>query len=249
MLPFVLYLRLAFVIWMTVDAVRRQAEWYWFLILWLVPLGVWIYFFLVYLPARNASAADRSARSRGGWIPGGQVAALRRALDELRSVDRILALAEALLERHEVPEAVSLAEEAYALDPNHKRAAFTLGAACLASGEFARAERVLAPLVALEPGYRDHEARYFLAEVRWRSGQREAALATSRELAHTTRRLPHRAAYARYLHEEGRLREARLELEEALAENAAAPAHVRRRYRDAEAEAKRRLADLRRAEG
>ncbi len=45
-MPLILFLSYAFSIWMVVDAFKRGAEHYWYLIIF-CPFGEWIYFFLV----------------------------------------------------------------------------------------------------------------------------------------------------------------------------------------------------------
>lgn len=170
---------------------------------------------------------------------------LRSRVSRLRSIDHLVELAEALLEGREVHEAAALAEEAFQLDAMNRRAAFVLGAARLALADFEGAELALAPLVANDPSYRDHEARLLLCEAWWHLARRTDALEALRDLAHRSRSLPHRVAYARFLERAGEAKQACFELEEALADHSLAPDHVKKRLRPEATEAEKRLASLR----
>jgi hypothetical protein len=235
---------------MLVDAIRRRPHWAWYAVILLVPFGGWIYLALVALPAWNGQphlGGGLGPRARSAVIPkGDELAALRERVARLRSTENLVELAEALLVRREMHEAVALAEEALARDASDRRAGFVLGAARLALGDFAASERALAALVASEPGYRDHEARLLLCEALWHLGRRDEALAALRDLAQRSRALPHRVALAKFLERAGWRREARNELESALAEHTQAPEHVKKRLRAEAQLAEQRLAELRR---
>lgn len=248
MLVQALYLALA--VAMLIDALRRQPHWAWFLVILLLPLGPLIYLALVALPAWSGQphlGGGKGPRERrsAAWRRD-EVDGLRARLAQLRSTENLIALAEALLQRHEMHEAMGLAEEARARDAEDRRASFVLGAARLALGDCAGSERVLRPLVEAEPAYRDHEARLLLCEALWHLGRREEALTDLRDLAQRSGALPHRAALAKFLERAGQRREARNELEDALAAHSQSPDHVKKRLRAEARRAEEQLAALRR---
>ncbi|MBK9385348.1 MAG: hypothetical protein IPN34_11090 [Planctomycetes bacterium] len=235
---------------MLVDAIRRRPHWAWYAVILLVPFGGWIYLALVALPAWNGQphlGGGVGPRARSATpAKSDDLAGLRERLARLRSTENLVELAEALLVRREMHEAVALADEAQARDASDRRARFVLGAAHLALGDFTASERALAPLVAAEPGYRDHEARLLLSEALWHLDRREEALSSLRDLAQRSRALPHRMALSKLLERAGWRREARNELESALAEHTQAPEHVKKRLRGEAKLAEQRLAELRR---
>ena len=90
-----------FSLWMFVDALRRKADFYWYiLIILLMPIGGFIYFFFIKLPELQAASADGSGGGLAA-IPfpmrkGPSIRSLQAQVNETPSQENKLALAWAL---------------------------------------------------------------------------------------------------------------------------------------------------------
>lgn len=237
--PFLSLVQTAFTIWMLVDSYRRGADGYWFwVILWLQPLGAWVYFFAV--KARDLR--------RGVSLPSRQ---RRPSLDELRyrvqqtpTLIGHLTLADRLVERDGHAEAVPHLEAALAREPDHSQALYCLAICFMRQGEPNRAVPLLEKVVARDRAWSDYQAWRLLVDAHADCGDGPGALAACRDLARLSPTLRHRCLLASRLEKEGQAPEARDMLEQALQEHRFAPAPIRRRNRRWAAEASRLLKAL-----
>jgi hypothetical protein len=217
--------QLGFTAWMLVDAYRRGADGYWYLvILFLQPVGAWVYFFMVKL----------------GDFTGGRDWSLllqrRPRLEELRyraeqtpTLTNRLALAERLVELRDYEEAGPHLEAVLAQEPELGQALYLL-ATCRAHGEKPlEAVPVLQKLIARDRTWSNYAAWHLLIRVQQENGDGGQALTTCRELARLAPTLQHQCLLAERLLDEGLHDEARQLLERSLEEHRYAPGFIRRR--------------------
>jgi hypothetical protein len=222
--PPVAIAQLAFMIWMLIDAHRRQAEPFWFWVILLVPfVGAWAYFFVV-------KVQDFVKQ------PGGSLFHRRVSLEELRyRVDQTptlanhLALAERLMEQDKHDEALRHFDEAKKKEPEHNQVIYGRAACFCALGRPEEALPLLEDLVRRNPGWSDYTAWHLLIEAKLGTKDASGALASCRELARHSPTLHHRCLLAEQLLAGGLHEEARRLLDEALRDHAFAPRLVRRR--------------------
>lgn len=235
------YIAVAFNVWMIVDAIRRRAELYWFIVL-ILPFGSLIYFFAV--KARDYNFARLGVASPNKPRIGGLTELERRA-EETPSVANKLALADALEAHERHAEASLLFREVLQRHPEDKQALHGLSRALLGLRKAEEAVEQLAKLLELESNYRDYSAALDYAEALWQAGRSEDAVDLLRGLVNETRRINHRLALAHYLRLAGQSGPARIELEQALRDFESSPEFVQRRDKKWADRAQRELRALR----
>jgi hypothetical protein len=219
------YIAVAFNVWMIVDAIRRRAELYWFIVL-ILPFGSLIYFFAV-------KARDYDFGRLGARAPSkpriGPLTELERRAEETPSVANKLALADALEAHERYAEACQIFREVLQRHPEDKQALHGMSRALLGLRKPEEATEQLAKLMELESNYRDYSAALDYAEALWQTGRSDDAVDLLRGLVNETRRINHRLALAHYLRLAGQNGPARIELEQALRDFESSPDFVRRR--------------------
>jgi hypothetical protein len=223
----VLYLaQAAFTIWMLVDAYRRGAEQYWFLVILFVPvIGSWAYFFVV-------KVADFSGLRDWSFLQ------RRPALEELRyraeqmpTLTNRLALAERLVEVRDYEEAVPHLEAVLAQEPDLSQPRYLLALCRAEEGQADQAVPLLEKLIARDRTWSNYAAWHLLIRIQGEHGAGDKALATCRELARLAPTLQHQCLLAERLLAEGNDDEARELLQRSLEEHQYAPGFIRRRNR------------------
>ena len=185
--------------WMLIDALVRPAPLLWIVAMVIPPLGPIValaYFFHVKI---HDFKNWRLARFFQRLVPNARITELRQCAQQVPSFENLIVLAEALYENRRFEEACGIFEDAFRRDPNNLRASYGLARCYSALQQFERAVEYMAPVVALEPSYRDYDAWLCLAHALWFSGRREEALDSLRKLARTTRAMQHQVALADYL--------------------------------------------------
>ncbi len=236
------YLAIAFQVWMIVDAVRRRAELYWFLIiLFFGPLGALVYFFVVKRrDFRGAPAlAPKPQAAAGPSLP-----ELRQLALDIPSFHNKLNLADALEQREEYVEAEPLYQQILAREAENKQALHGLARCMLGQGRPAEACEKLAELMQLDSAYRDYSAALDYAEALWQSNQGQDAVDLLRGLVRVSSRVNHRVALAHYLRLHSGADAARVELEAALREYEDLPAFAQKRDRKWADRAQKMLREL-----
>lgn len=233
------YLAIAFNIWMIIDAIRRRAEFYWYLIILFVPFGSLIYFALV--KVKDWNLGQRKLVPAAGK----NIEALERQLELTPSVTNKLELADALeaADRHQ--EAASLFREVLRQDENDKQALHGLARCEMSAGDFGSAVEHLDRLLNLDNAYRDYAAALDYAEALWQNGQREDTIDLLTGLTNVSTRVNHHVALAHYLKADGRDARAREVLEQGISHFDASPPFVRRRDDKWAKRAKKMLLELR----
>jgi hypothetical protein len=226
---FFLYLTLAFNIWMLVDAGRRRAEFYWYIVILFVPFGALIYFAMIKLPELRGRTPALSALPAAAAPPGRSLIELERLAEETPSVLNKLALADGLLAEARYPEAIERYRELLDRDGENREALHGLARALLATQKPAEAAEELDRLMSIDKTFRDYSAALDYAEALWQCDRRDDAIGLLEGLVGVNSRINHRLALAHYLAESGNTVGARNELERALRDYATSPDYVRRR--------------------
>jgi len=201
-MPVLFALQTAFSLWMLYDAIRRDAFYYWFVII-LIPFGEWVYFFAVKLPELRSSGFVAAMLYRPP-----SVEQLRREYRHTPSTENRMKLAQRLLDKGETREAADLFSELLGSDPDDREALWGYARACAAENQPDLELRALERLHGLEPGYADYEPCYDLCTRYWDSDRRDEAIAILKAACKKTQRLGPRVSLAGSLMGQGRHPEA-----------------------------------------
>jgi len=236
--PILSALQTAFMVWMLVDCYRRRAEYFWFFVIFFLPVvGAWVYFFAVKVPA-----GDFRNLSFGGVLRRGpSLDQLRYLADQTPTLINHLTLAQRLIEVGQPAEAVPHLEAVLKTEPDHGMALYSLALCHKALGRPAEAVPVLEKLLRRDNRWGNYVAWRLLIEMQDKSGDRAGALHSCREAARLAPTLQNRCLLADHLLEQGQTIEARMLLEQSLRDHDFAPGHVRRRDGRWAAEARRLL--------
>jgi hypothetical protein len=235
------YLAIAFHVWMIIDAVRRRAKFYWFLIIVFLPFGSVVYFFVVKLrDFRGGPALPPKAQAQAGPA----LPELRQAALEIPSFHNKLNLADALEQREEYAEAEPLYRQILAREPDNKQALHGIARCLLGLSRPAEACEKLSELMQLDSAYRDYSAALDYAEALWQSNQGQDAVDLLRGLVRVSSRVNHRVALAHYLSLHSGADAARVELEAALREYQDLPEFAQKRDRKWADRARKMLREL-----
>jgi hypothetical protein len=225
-MPILFLLQTAFSIWMLVDAIRRRAPEYWWLII-LIPFGEWVYFFAVKLPdMRFGSTIGRRLFTR------------RVSLDELRALfketpshENRLRLAQSLHDHQQYEEASELFEKVLRNDEDDKESLYGYALCCLKIDKRDMAVRALERLIDIELTFQDYAPCEDLAALYQEDGRQDLAIALLQRACKQSQRIGPRRILAGYLLDAGRADDARPLLEEGLTTYNSSPHFVRRRDR------------------
>lgn len=239
-----LLLATAFNVWMIVDAIRRRAAFYWYLIILFVPFGAMIYYVMVKARDLRFEAAVQPAKIRAKPVEKPSLQELRTRALEVPSVQNKIELADALTDAAQYQEAVPFYEQVLRTHSANKEALHGLGICKLELGEPAEAAEYLTRLMDLDPRYRAFAGALDYAEALWKSGQKELALEVAQQLSVESGRLNHRLAYAHYLQQAGDASAARGVIEQAIDHYQQSPEFVRQRDRSWVRKAQQMLREL-----
>ena len=218
----------AFVIWMLVDAIRRE-EWLWvvFIILF-PPLNATLYFFLVY---RNAP----SVATLGFELPGAhdrrRIKALEAQIHHLDKAHHHLELGDIYFEQGKLPKALAAYQLAYERDPNDVDIRSHLGQCFLRLGRAQEAREMLEKVCAENPNHDYGCSLMALAETFMALQNPDAAIETLKRVLQSHCYARARVQLAGLYAARNQPDLARAELKEVLADDAAAPDFQRKRDR------------------
>jgi hypothetical protein len=234
--PILSLLQTAFMVWMLVDAYRRGAEYYWYLIILFLPVvGAWVYFFAV-----KVQSGDFRSVNLGGLIRRGpSLDQLRYLADQTPTLTNHLNLAQRLIEVGQHAEAVPHLDAVLKTEPDHGMALYSLATCHHELGRPAEAVPVLERLLRRDNRWGNYAGWRLLVEAQDESGDRAGALQSCRELARLAPTLQNQCLLAEHLLDDGQVIEARMLLDQALRDHDYAPGHVRRRNGRWAAEARR----------
>ena len=240
--PLLSLLQTAFMVWMLVDCYRRGAEYYWYLIILLLPgVGAWVYFFVVKVQAGDFRSVSLGGAFGGALRRGPSLDHLRYLADQTPTLSNHLNLAQRLVEIGRHAEALPHLEAVLKTEPDHGLALYSLAVCHNALGRPADAVPVLEKLLGRDNRWGNYVAWRLLVQAQDAAGDRAAALLSCRELARLAPTLQNRCLLADHLLDQGQTLEARMLLEQALRDHDYAPGHVRRRDGRWAADARRLL--------
>jgi hypothetical protein len=214
---------LVFKVWLVIDAIRRREACYWPWIIFFVPLGGVVYFFLVKIDDYNlARIGDLFRRPPS-------VADLRYHYQQTPSLANRTALAQALYREGSYQEAAEHYSEALRQQPQDPEVLYGFGLTRIAQQDYREAVVHLNSLVELDKTYRQYGAWPPLAHALFESGSQEECLTALKRLVEENPRIQHKMLLAQYLDKAGSSVEARDVLSDALAEHYRSPRFLKRR--------------------
>ena len=238
--PFFYIVLFAFSVWMIFDAIRRSAEFYWYLIILFLPFGAFIYFFFIKLRDYDL---NRLVAAKATHPP---LTELRHRVEESPSVENTLALADALEAQSRYTEAADIYRGILGGADSDRYAMHGLARCMLGMGERNEAVDVLAKLMEVDRSHADYSAALDYAEALSLNGQEDDATELLDALANVTQRINHRMAHAHYVAQSGDLVKAMEILDQTLAEHEHLSPAVRDRNAKWARKAKRMLTQIRR---
>jgi hypothetical protein len=226
---------------MLVDAIKRRAEFWWFLIIvFFMPFGALVYFFMVKLQDYDVGRLKRAFS--GG--PAGSLSELAYRAQETPSVINKLAFGDALAQVERFVEASDVYREILRKDESNKQALHGLARSLLGAGRAADACEHFQRLLEMDNAYADYSAALDYAEALWQSGQKDDAVELLTGLVRASSRINHRVALGHYLALSERKGEAKDVLELALRDHEHSPAFVKKRDHKWAARAEKMMREL-----
>ena len=209
----IVILSYAFSVWMFVDALRRKAEFYWFLVILFVPLGAFIYFLFVKIqdPVMQSKGAESGRPSilpqRSAHQPSLEV--LRLAVDETPSVENQLKLAKALFDAKRNDESAQIYEQCIATDPEDPEALYGLGRCRMEAKNWEDGIKFFSRAIAQERSFHDYDVWLDLGFCYIESGDGDKAIEVLERLVQEAPRVKHKTILGRCLVQLGHPQKAR----------------------------------------
>ena len=148
-------LGIGFSIWMFVDALRRKADFYWYiLIILLMPIGGFMYFFFIKLPELQAASADGNAAMPAIPFPmrkGPSIRSLEAQVQETPSQANKLSLAWALFEDNRVQESSEIFSACHQDDDDDPECIYGIARCLSANGQHDEAVSFYEKVISLGP--------------------------------------------------------------------------------------------------
>ena len=230
--PILSVLHLAFALWMLVDAHRRGMDYYWFFIIFFVPIaGPLAYFFIFKIHDFHGLGSL--------FQPKISLQELRYRSEQTPTLANHLALAHRLIEQKNYTEALPLLEKAHPMEPGHSQVMYSLAVCYKETCQPDKAKPLLERIIQRDRTWSDYGAWRLLIETKETTGDKPGALATCQDLVKLAPSLRHRCLCAEHLLEAGQTEEARQLLDQAIQDHYYAPGPLRRRNRQWASEARR----------
>lgn len=215
----------AFQVWMFVDAIRRE-EYIWAIfIFFFFTFSALLYFFLVYRQAPSAT--------RGFELPGAgarhRIKELQAQIHHLDKAHHHAQLGDIYFRRGKLDLAEASYRAALERDPNELDAKAHLGQTLLRKGKSLEARPLLESVCALDPKHDYGHTMMAYGECLAAEGENERAISVYQKVLESYSYARARVQIAELYAASNRLNEARHEVNEALAEDAHAPAFDRKR--------------------
>lgn len=225
-----IYLTIAFSLWMLIDALRRGAPIYWVLILIVFfPIGSFVYFFVVkfkdYKPLMGKLFAGAKAR------PALSVGELMARYEASPTQSNQLALAVAFYDEERFEQAATLFQDVLERQPAEPEALWGLARVRRSQGNHTDGLRLYERLMEKNPRHGEFAAALEYAEALWDAGHDKRCLEVLEDIAEESKRLNHRLAYAHYLVQSGDKTKAKNVLKRALHDHEANPSWLKQKER------------------
>ena len=207
--------------------IRRRPEMYWlYLIIFLGPLGVVLYFIFVVLPDLKGSSSIFRGVSRGK-----RIGELEFAVLDNPSAQNYEELGDLFLEQSNLVQARAAFDKAIAAPYSTLDSYYRRSLCAIQLGDIPAAVPDLERVTAKEPDYDFHRAAGLLAHAYARTGQKDKAEAWFRKATDASTLSETYIYYAEFLASQGRNAEARQWAQRVLAKERAMPDYLRRRER------------------
>ena len=212
---------------MIVHFIRNRPEGYWFwVILFLGPIGAAVYFFVEVLPGFNwkMPVFERWERARRReW--------LEKLVSESPSQEALCELALIRGKDGDHPRAIELYGQALRRDPEDRESLYGRGLSAMETGDYASAVKDLTALAKAEPSYRLQEGNLALAEAYEGLGEPDKASQVYRSILKRTQVSQAYFCLGRLLANQGEIGQAREMMQEIIMKQAGLPRYLRRRER------------------
>ena len=224
MVPFLEILSFGFSLWMFVDALRRKADFYWYVLIILlggpIPIGGFIYFFVIKLPELQAASADGSGIAA---IPfpirkGPSIRSLQAQVNETPSQQNKLVLAWALFDDNRIDESSQIFVSCHQDDDDDAECVYGIARCLSAHSQHQDAARYYEKVIKLDRVFRDYDPWLDLALGYLQADDQNKAYEILRKLVEEAPRVKHKTVLGRCLADAGLVGEARTVLAEAIAD-------------------------------
>lgn len=226
-----------FSIWMLVDAIRRGAEQFWWLIV-MIPFGEVAYFIAVVLPdiQRGNHALSKLFTGRPPSLK-----ELRRDFGQTPSHQNRVRLAQGLHDAELYEEGLSVFADVLGTEPEDRAALHGYARCCAETADIEQAIDALTHLFDIDMMYLEYEPGFMLARLLRQSGDSDAAIEVLEALSDSVHRLAPHVELGSYLIEAGRAVDAKRVLKSALDVYDGSPRTIRRQDGSAARRARRLL--------
>ncbi len=218
----IVILSYAFSVWMFVDALRRKAEFYWFLVILFVPLGAFIYFLFVKIqdPVAEPSSTDSGGPTMMPQRLSRQpsLETLRVAVEETPSIENQLRLASALFQARKSEESAAIYEQCLAIDAEDAEALYGLGRCRVETKRWPEGVNLFTRAIAQDRSFRDYDVWLDLAFCYIQNEEGAKAIEILERLVEEAPRVKHKTILGRCLAELGHPQKARDMLQQAVAD-------------------------------
>lgn len=221
MAPFLELLSFGFSLWMFVDALRRKADFYWYiLIILLMPIGGFIYFFFIKLPELQAASADGRGLAAISFPmrKGPSIRSLQAQVSETPCQENRLVLAWALFEDQRIPESSEIFVTCHQADDDDAECVYGIARCLSANGEHAQAATYYEKVIGLDRLFRDYDPWLDLSFGYLQTDDKNKALEVLTKLVAEAPRVKHKTILGRCLADAGFVDQARTALTEAIAD-------------------------------
>ena len=212
---------------MMVHFIRNRPEGYWFwVIIFLGPIGAAVYFFVEVLPGFNWKLPVFER-----WERGRRREWLEKLVSESPSQGALCELAWIRAKDGDHARAIELYNEALRRDPEDLESLFGRGLSAMETGDYASAVKDLTTLTQAEPNYKLQEGNLALAEAYEGLGEPDKAAQVYRSILKRTEVSQAYFCLGRLLANQGEIGQAREMMQEIIMKQSGVPRHLRRRER------------------